>query len=197
MKTLRIITALTVIVGLVLTTVISCGSSRPSSQMDARQLFEAGKEKYEKEKYLSAIEFFQTIVFNYPGNSVVDTAQYYLGLSYFSNDEHELAAVEFNRLALNYPSSAYFENAVFMRAVSYYEATPDNSGLDQTDLERALTLLEDFLIDFPESQLIPDAQKYLAAARGRTGPQAVRQRRRVRPGQRAKGCQDLFSEGGR
>ncbi len=145
----------------------SCGGNRPLSEMDASQLFALGKQKYDKKKYVSAVDYLQTVVFNYPGNAVVDTAQYYLALSYFGNKEYELAAVEFNRLAVNYPSSPYFENAVFMRAASYFEATPHHYGLDQTDLERAIDLLNDFLIDFPESDLVPDAKRYLAEGRNR------------------------------
>ncbi len=142
----------------------SCGGPPKVADLGPRELYEVGKQQYDKEKYRRAVDYFQSIVFNFPGNSVVDTAQYYLGLSYFGSEEYELAAIEFNRLALNYPSSEFFENAVFMRAVSVYESTPKHHGLDQTELEQAIIQLEDFLIDFPESELVPDAKKYLNAA---------------------------------
>lgn len=150
----------------------SCGGPPPVENLDAQRLFEVGKRLYEEGKHTRATEYLQAVVFNFPGNSVVDTAQYYLGLNYFSNEDYELAAVEFNRLAINYPSSVFFENAVFMRAVSYYEATPDHYGLDQSDLVTALRQLNEFVIDFPESELVPDARKYISAGRSRLAHKA-------------------------
>ena len=146
---------------------LGCGGRPSLTNMPAKELLDLGIKEYENRKYLNAIELFQTVVYNHPGNSVVDTAQYHLALAYLGNKDYEVAAVEFNRLALNYPSSAYFENAIFMRAVSYYEGTPKHYGLDQSELVVAIKQLEDFLIDFPESHLIADAQNYLKAANSR------------------------------
>ncbi len=152
---------------LVVLLVISCGTTRNLSTMSARELFTVGKDQYENKQYLKAIERFQAVVYNYPGDAIVDTAQYYLAMSYFRNEDYQLASVEFNRLAINYPSSAYFENAIFMKAVSVFEATPDNPGLDQAELTQAIKLFDDFLIDFPESELREQAQAYLRLARNK------------------------------
>jgi outer membrane protein assembly factor BamD (BamD/ComL family) len=78
-----------------------------------------------------------------------------------------VAGVEFNRLIMNYPSSVYFAHAIFMKAVCAFESTPKHYGLDQTDLVSAIKQFEDFLIDFPESQLHEDARAYLLIARTR------------------------------
>jgi outer membrane protein assembly factor BamD len=137
------------------------------ADMTAHDLFAQGKEKYDRTKYLPAREYFQTIVYNFPGEPMVDTAQYFLALTYFGAKEYEIAGVEFNRLVLNYPSSAYFTHALFMRAVSFYHSTPKHFALDQTDIKRAIRQFEDFLIDYPESELIPEAREYLAQARTR------------------------------
>jgi len=142
-----------------------CGGSKSLATLNAQELFELGKQAYEKEKYLKAVELFETVVYNYPGEAIVDSAQYFLALSYFGNEEYELAGVEFNRLITNYPASVYFEQAIFMKAVSAFESTPRHYGLDQAELKDAITQLEDFIIDFPESKLIGDARKYLSAAR--------------------------------
>ncbi len=148
--------------------ILSCGSAVQNlSSLSARELFLKGKEKYDRKKYINAIEYFQTVVYNYPGDAIVDTAQYYLAMSYYHNRDYELATVEFNRLATNYPSSAYFEKAIFMKAVSFFEATPQHYGLDQSDLKKAFKLFEDFIIDFPESELLGQAQEYLLAGRTR------------------------------
>ncbi len=145
-----------------------CGPAQKNlSHLPARELFTQAKEKYDKHKYVSAIELFQSVVYNYPGETIIDTAQYYLALAYFGNEEYALAGTEFNRYLINYPTSAYAANAQFMKAVSAFEDTPKSSGLDQTELDDVIRQLKDFITDHPESEVLPDAKKYLAAAQDR------------------------------
>jgi len=144
---------------------IGCGGSKSISSLTTAELFEIGKEKYDDGKYFKALSYFQAIVYNYPGESIVDTAQYYLALSYYGNKDYELAQVEFNRLVINYPASVYFENAMLFRAICAFESSPGNYALDQVGLAQAIGLFEDFIIDFPESELQEDAHKYLNVAR--------------------------------
>lgn len=148
-------------------TLVGCGGKHSLNNLTSQELFNKGKEKYDQEKYLKAIEYFQTLVYNYPGESVVDTAQYFLAQSYFGDKEYELANVEFNRLAVNYPASTYAEDAIFMKALCLYKGTPKNYGLDQSDLHVAIKQFEDFIIDFPESNVIGEAQSYLLEAHTR------------------------------
>lgn len=147
--------------------IVACGGRPVLNNLPARTLYERGMEKYQKEDYIRSIEYFQAIVYNFPGESLVDTAQFYLGLSYFGQKDYKLASVEFNRLLQNYPSSVYATNAQFMKAVCLFEAAPDHYGLDQTDLKDALQQLEDFVIDHPESELIPEVQAYIDEGRNR------------------------------
>jgi len=153
--------------GLMILVFVGCGGTANVTNRSAVELFALGKKAFDDKKYLQSIEYFQTVVYNHAGVSFVDTAQYYLALSYYSNKDYAVAGVEFNRLALNYPSSVYFENAIFMRAVSFFESTPGHYGLDQSDLQKAIDQFEDFLIDFPESELVTEVRQYLAVARGR------------------------------
>jgi outer membrane protein assembly factor BamD len=158
---------LSVVALILFAVVLSCGGKPSLTNRPAKELLDEGIKEYESHKHFNAIELFQSIVYNHPGNPVVDTAQYYLALSYFGNKDYAVAGVEFNRLTVNYPSSAYFENAIFMRAVCYFESTPKHYGLDQSELVTAIKLLEDFIIDFPESRLVIDAQTYLKKANTR------------------------------
>ncbi len=143
---------------------IGCGGGLKLNDLSPRELYLYGQERYEKKKYLKAIELFQSVIYNYPGEAMVDSAQYYLGLSYFGNKDYELSAVEFNRLVVNYPASNYFEDAMYMKAVAYYQGTPKHYALDQSDLDRAIKLFNDYLIDFPESKRIPEVKQKLKEA---------------------------------
>jgi outer membrane protein assembly factor BamD len=152
-----------------LSMLLGCGGQLNLANLDSRELFQIGMEKYEKKRYVQAIESFQAVVFNYPGEPVVDSAQYYLALSYFGQKSYVLAQVEFNRLILNYPSSVFAPQAQLMKAVSFFKGTPDHYGLDQTDLQTAVRQFEDFILDYPESDAIPEARVYLQEARSRLG----------------------------
>ena len=168
MKPGRIIISLLLIAAVIAALCIGCGGGGTSlNNMTKDELFALGKAKLEAKKYLTAINAFQTLVYTYPGEPIVDTAQYYLALSYYSNKDWELAAAEFNRLVVNYPTSPYATQAQFMKAVSAFESTPKHFGLDQTSVEDAIKQLEDFIIDNPESELVPDCNKYLDIAKGR------------------------------
>lgn len=168
MKHFKIRTAILVLIAAaILPGIWSCGGSVNLTGLSARQLFEVGLQKHQEEKYLTAIEAFQTIVYNYPGAALIDSAQYYLALSYYGNEDYALAGVEFNRLLLNYPSSVFAPNAQLMKAVCYFEGTPEHYGLDQSDLQLAIEQFEDFLIDYPESEAVEECKAYLKKARTR------------------------------
>ncbi len=167
MKTCNIQLLKIIVATITLSIFTGCGGPANLADKTALELFTMGKKAYDDKKYIQAIGYLQTVVYNHGGESFVDTAQHYLAMSYFGSDDYGVAAVEFNRLALNYPSSVFFENGIFMRAVCFFETAPGHHGLDQTELLKALDQLEDFIIDFPESPLVEQAQQYLALGRGR------------------------------
>lgn len=158
---------LTTLAVILLLGLLACGSSTNFTGMSARQLFDYGLEKYQAEKYLTSIDAFQAVVFNYPGVAFIDSAQYYLALSYYGNKDYTLGGVEFNRLLLNYPSSSFAPEAQLMKAICYFEGTPKHYGLDQSDLQLAIEQFEDFLVDYPESPALEDCKTYLKIARTR------------------------------
>ena len=141
-----------------------CGGGSKKFGGTVDEQYRLAKREYDKGKYLNAIDSFQRVIFNYPGATVVDTAQYYLALSYYGNQEYELAAVEFNRLRANYPHSHFADDAQYMVGVCYMKNSPSHYALDQEDLKKAITAFEDFIIDNPDSPLVEDAEKSIQEA---------------------------------
>ena len=146
---------------------IGCGGKQSLSNLSARELFDLGKEKYDDGDYFRATEIFQSVIYDFPGETLIDTAQYYLALSYYGNDDYILGRVEFIRLINYYPASVFAPHSVFMRAVCLFEGAPEHHALDQTEVYESITEFEDFIIDFPESGLLPDVHAYLNKARSR------------------------------
>jgi outer membrane protein assembly factor BamD len=142
-----------------------CGSKAIKNAPTALGQYSQAMKDFEKKRYVSAIEGFQRVIFNFPGSTVVDTAQYYLGMSHFNNGDYELAAVEFNRLQMNYPKSAWVDDAQYMSGICYYKNTPRHYALDQEDLKKAIKTMEDFIIDNPDSPLIEEVRRIILEAR--------------------------------
>jgi len=150
---------------IVISIAAGCGAPGVRLETSAQDQFDLAKKEYDKKHWLKSIEGFQKVIFNFPGADIVDTAQYYLSMSYFNNKEYELSAVEFQRLMTNYPQSAYYDEAQYMNGVSYLENTPGNFALDQEDLKRAIQVLQDFIIDNPDSPLVEEARQVILEGR--------------------------------
>lgn len=136
-----------------------CGSKGVKLVTNAGDQFNLAKKEYDKEHWLKSIDGFQKVIFNFPGADIVDTAQFYLSMSYYNNKDYELGAVEFRRLMTNYPQSAYYDEAQFMSGMCYLKNTPGHYGLDQEDLKKAIQQLQDFIIDNPDSPMVEKAEK--------------------------------------
>lgn len=139
--------------------IAGCGMPVVRQAPNAEEQFALAKKEYDKKHFITATEGFQKVIFNFPGATVVDTAQYYLALSYYGNEEYELAAVEFKRLTSSYPRSDFVDEAQYMAGICYLKNTPGHHALDQEDLKRAIKVLQDFIIDNPDSPLVEDAKK--------------------------------------
>lgn len=136
-----------------------CGKPVVKLEANAEDQFAKAKVEYDKKHWLKSIEGFQKVIFNFPGADIVDTAQYYLAMSYYSNKDYELGAVEFRRLMTNYPQSAYYDESQFMTGVCYLKNTPESYALDQEDLKKAIQQLQDFIMDNPDSPLAEQARQ--------------------------------------
>jgi outer membrane protein assembly factor BamD len=138
---------------------IGCGSKNRGVILDAEDQFARAKKLYDNEKYFKAIGEFQKVIFNYPGATLIDSALYYLAMSYFGDKDYELAAVEFRRLSSSYPQSDFRDGAQYMAAVCFLKNSPKHYALDQEDLKRGIGLLEEFIIDNPDSPWMEDARQ--------------------------------------
>lgn len=162
----RVLTSIAIIC-LSLPGLAGCGGSGDKAPLSAEDQFARAMGLYEREKFFESAEEFQKVIYNYPGGSSVDSAQYFLAMSYMRDKQFELAAVEFERLIRNYPRSPFAVEARFRTAYAYFRAAPRHHGLDQTEVKRAVRLLNDFLIDYPDSEFAPEAQQALYEANSR------------------------------
>lgn len=107
-------------------------------------------EYYNAKKYTRAKDLFERIIMINRGSPRDDTVQYYLGLSlYYSGDFLE-AEPTFDRFTQIFPRSPFTEKARFLRI----DCLMDMSfrwELDQMPTHKAISVINEFLYDYPSS----------------------------------------------
>jgi outer membrane protein assembly factor BamD len=125
-------------------------------------LYEAGLERYNREKWTDAISAFEKLTFDLPTrDSLLPRAHWYLGQARRKNEERVLAAQSFMRLAELFPEDTLADDALYWSAVSYREMwrrptlDPQYGILAQAQFRTLLGI-------FPDSPLADSANKELA-----------------------------------
>ncbi len=144
-----------------LTGIWGCSSSVNTTLMNPSQRLDYAMKLYNNKDYLEAIKEFQAITLQYPGNAVVDSAQFYLGMSHFNREEYILGAYEFSRLIKNMPASKFVPQAQYMLADCYYELSP-YFELDQKYTHKAIDEFQAFIDFFPTNPKVTIAEKKIA-----------------------------------
>ena len=134
-----------------------CGSSNELVDLPPEERLKAGILLFEDEDFEDAAIEFEAIILQYPGNAIVDDAQYYLGRCKYERGEYILAAYEFSKLIKNMPASEFVADAQFMLAESYYELSP-NYTLDQKYTKKAIEEYQAFVDFFPLSDKVSIAE---------------------------------------
>lgn len=147
-----------------LTLIIGCHSYNVRSDITGEERFALAKKMFENEDYRDAQTQFKIVVLNNPGVTFVDDAQYYLAECHFEMGEFIIAADEYNRLIRLYPNSEWVDDARFKIGLADFELSPKPS-LDQKYTRRAIENLQRFIEDYPQSELVPKAERILQTCR--------------------------------
>ena len=146
---------------------LSCSGGTPPPALGAQEGFIDARRLYDRGKWEKARLAFESVIFNHPGSSLVDSAQYLYAMCYFNQDDPVSAAAEFLRVRTQYPTSALVDDADYMRCLSLLSAAPSNSGLDQERTAEAVNELMLFKDSHPLSDRVGAADSLLQVAHGR------------------------------
>ena len=138
-----------------------CGTTVNTALMGPGQRLDYAVKLYNNKDYEEAVKEFQSIILQYPGNVVVDSAQYYLGETRFQRGEYILGAYEFSRLIKNMPSSKFVPDAQYMLAECYYKLSPFYE-LDQRYTKKAIEEFQAFIDFFPTNARVPEAERKIS-----------------------------------
>lgn len=138
--------------------VVGCSSMKDTTNMPPSQRIDYDIQLYNQGDYQDALNEFQALVLQYPGNAIADKAQYYLGMTRYQRQEYILAAYEFSKLIKTMPASDYVPKAQYMLAQCYYELSPFYA-LDQTYTKKAIKEFQAFIDFYPSNDKVHEAEQ--------------------------------------
>lgn len=141
-----------------------CSSYNIKPDMTAEQRLALAKTMFKNEDYREAKTQFKILTLNNPGATFTDEAQFLLAECHFREKEFILAADEYARLMRLYPQSRWVDDAQFRVGLCDYRLSP-KAALDQKYTLQAVAHFQRFLEDFPNSDLVPEAEKMLLECR--------------------------------
>jgi outer membrane protein assembly factor BamD len=123
---------------------------------DIKAKYDLAEKYYEAGDFKRANRLFEQIAPQYVGKPQGERVMFFLSNSYFEQKDYNMAGYQFERFVKSYPKSDKLTQASFLGAKSYYELSPKYS-LDQTDTDKALLKLQNFINAYSESEYFDEA----------------------------------------
>lgn len=147
---------------LLLVTIAILGSCSPYQKIlnkgKADDRYKMGTELFDKGEYAKALTLLDKIVPDYTAKPQMERIQYMIAESHYKIKDYNLSGYYYSRFATNYPNSSKHEEALFLAAKGYYLASPKYS-LDQTDTNKAIDVLQQFINAYPNSEKLKEANE--------------------------------------
>ena len=147
---------------------VSCKSSfeKVRTSGDSKLIFTEAMKYYEDGDYLKAQSLMELVLGAYRGKPELEELYFKYAKSYYLNGEYLMAAYYFENFSSTYPSSSFKEDSDFFIANSYFRTSLDYK-LDQTNTEKAINALQDFIDIYPQSEHVEDCSKLIDICRDR------------------------------
>lgn len=145
---------------------LGCGASRELSRK------ERADRSFARRDWPAAIEDYQLYLEESGLGAEAMAAHFMLGRAYFENGDYPTAAVEFEVFQRDYPRSDSLAAAAFYEALCWVKQSPA-ADRDATPTLKALQVLDDFLLDFPDSPQVAWAHRARAEMEGKLAEKSL------------------------
>ena len=141
-------------------------STIEQSKLTNSEKFEIGLQYFEKQKYQKSKEYFEDIVQNEQGTNLGLESTFLLAKTLFELKEFDEASYNFNYFSMFSKDIDNVEFSQFMKSKCAFELTlPYNK--DQTSTLYAISIIQEFLDNFPYSKFKDDAYDMIIKLRNR------------------------------
>jgi len=123
---------------------------------DIKPKYELAQSFYDSGDFKRANRLLEQIASKYIGKPQGERVMFFLANSYYELEDFNTAGYQFERFIKSYPQSDKTTEASFLGAKSYYKLSP-NYSLDQTDTDKALLKLQNFINSYSESTYFKEA----------------------------------------
>ncbi len=123
-------------------------------------------EFYDKGDYYHAQQLFDQILVFFRGTEKAEKISYFNAYCYYKQRDYILAGYYFNNFSGNYPTSQYVEECAFMSAYCSYLDSPV-STLDQTNTIAAISAMQLFINQYPNSQRVEQCNQIIDELRAK------------------------------
>lgn len=123
---------------------------------DVKAKYDLAEKYYEEGDFKRANRLYEQIAPKYVGKPQGERVMFFLSNSYFQRGDFNMAGYQLERFIKSYPKSDKVVEASFLGAKSYYKLSPDYS-LDQTETDKALLKLQNFINTYAESEYFAEA----------------------------------------
>jgi outer membrane protein assembly factor BamD len=148
----------------------SSGTRIPEGTLEPDKfLFERGMEALNRKRWLTAREFFRTLMDSYPQSTFRAEAKLGLGDSFLGErtaEAYVLAVNEYREFLAYYPQNEHAHRAQFQLAMAYFQQMRGPER-DQTDTKNAIQEFTVYVQRYPDKPLIEEARQKLREARDR------------------------------
>lgn len=129
-----------------------------SNDVDAK--YKAAFEYFDARKFSKAATMFESLSMLTEGTEKDDTVKYYWGLSNYNSKDYYTAETNFEKFIEIYPRSPFAPEARYLRLDCLYMQTL-RYELDQTPTYKAMNVISEYIMDYPESERIPTCKAML------------------------------------
>lgn len=126
--------------------------------------YRTAKQWYAKGRYVQTIPIIEDLISHYKGTDTAEQLYYLLAEGYYRNEEYLIAAYHFKTYNDLYPNGDKAEDALFYNALCYFNESPKPS-LDQTETANAISNLQLFINQYPNSKKIDTCNQFMAMLR--------------------------------
>ena len=149
MKSLKLVAAALVLIGLTFSCASQYETLLASNDVDAK--YNAAMEYFQNKKYQKAAQLFESLAVLTNGTARDDTVQYYWGLSNYRFKDYFTAESNFARFVENFPRSPFAPDAQFYRLDCLYRATY-RWELDQQPTKACMSAITQYMRENPDDK---------------------------------------------